>query len=87
MSYFTYVLQSQKTGRYYVGSATNIPARLKRHNSGYVRSTKAGLPYILVYQEEHPTKQDAYRREREIKRYKGGNAFKKLVQSSHSGIV
>ncbi len=33
-----------------------------------------------VYMEEFETQEDAFSRERKIKSYKGGNAFKKLVE-------
>lgn len=55
--------------------------------TGLICLTLSGIPYVVVHQEQYPTRQDAYRRERQIKRYKGGNAFKKLVQSSYSGVV
>ncbi len=38
--YFTYILQSEKDGRYYIGSTNNLENRLKRHNKGYSRYTK-----------------------------------------------
>jgi putative endonuclease len=87
MSYFTYIIKSQKTSRYYIGPTGNLKDRLKRHNSGYVHSTKNGVPYKLVYWESHQNRQKAYRREQQIKRYKGGEAFKKLLQSSYSRVV
>jgi predicted GIY-YIG superfamily endonuclease len=33
----------------------------------------------LVYKEEYSTKRKAFLRERQIKRYKGGEAFQKLL--------
>ncbi|MBN1900277.1 GIY-YIG nuclease family protein [Candidatus Sumerlaeota bacterium] len=32
MSYFTYILQSQSTGRYYCGSTNDLNRRVKQHN-------------------------------------------------------
>jgi len=75
-----YILQSDKTGKHYVGSTRNLEERIERHNAGRNKSTKPGRPWRIVYKEVFSTKQDAYRREMEIKSYKGGNAFKKLVQ-------
>ena len=34
MSYFLYIIQSDKDGTYYVGSTQDIEARLARHNQG-----------------------------------------------------
>lgn len=80
MEWFSYILKSEKTGRYYIGSSSDpITRLLERHNKRLVRSTKSGVPWKIVYQEEFLTRQDAYRREMQIKRYKSGEAFKKLV--------
>ncbi len=73
-----YILQSDKSGKYYVGSTSNLDKRIERHNAGRNKSTKSQRPWRLVYKEQYSTKQDAYRREMEIKSYKGGVAFKKL---------
>lgn len=64
------------------GQTENISARLAQHNRGAVRSTKAGLPCRLIYNETFETRHDAFRRERQIKSYKSGEAFKKLIESS-----
>ena len=77
--YYTYVIQSTQNGKYYIGSTNNIPKRLQRHNSGTVKATKSYIPYKLVYYEEYEQRSAAIKREYEIKRYKGGNAFKKLL--------
>ena len=75
----TYILQSQKTGRYYVGHTGDLKERLRQHNSGKTRSLKAHLPVQVIHVEEFPDKQEAYFRERQIKSYKGGEAFKRLI--------
>lgn len=77
--YCAYILKSEKTDRYYIGSTNNIESRLKRHNNGRNKSTKLGIPWKLVYSENFSTKQEAYRREFQIKSYKNGNVFKKLI--------
>ena len=77
--YRVYVLKSEKQLRYYVGHRHDLDARLAAHNGGKVRSTKAYRPWIVVYSESCANKQEAYKREFQIKSYKGGEAFKKLV--------
>ena len=67
MSCWVYVLQSEATGRYYVGSTEDVSFRLGEHNAGRVDSTQASRPWVLVYQEEHPNRGSAVRRELEIK--------------------
>jgi len=75
----TYILQSEFTKRYYIGSCNDINLRLKQHNTGRTRSTKNGIPWNIIYSENYQTRQEAYRRERQLKAYKGGEAFKKLI--------
>ena len=65
--------------RYYIGSSENVARRLSDHNSGKVKSTKAYKPWEVVYTERFDTKSDAIKREKQIKSYKSGNAFKKLL--------
>ena len=80
MLYFVYILQSEKDGRYYIGSASDVNKRLKFHNAGLQRSTRHRIPFTLIYSEELPNKSTALKREKVIKSYKGGLAFKKLIQ-------
>jgi len=74
-----YILESLQYKRYYIGHCADIKLRLERHNRGLVKSTKAFKPWKVIYTEDFKTKQEAYKREMEIKSYKGGNAFKKII--------
>ena len=78
--YFTYILKSVITEKYYTGSTSNLDERIKAHNSGKTKSTKPFRPWILVYKEAFETRTEARKRENQIKRYKGGRAFKELIQ-------
>ena len=77
--YEVYILKSEAYTRYYIGHSHNTAERLVTHNNGTVRSTKAYRPWKIVYSEPFANKQEAYKRERQIKSYKGGEAFKKLI--------
>jgi putative endonuclease len=79
MSYFVYVLQSQKDKKNYIGSTSDIKKRIAFHNAGLQRSTRTRIPFELIYNEEFPSKWEALRRERYLKSLKGGEAFKKLI--------
>ncbi len=80
--YQVYILQSEVTEKYYTGHSHNLGERLLAHNAGKVRSTKAYRPWKAVYTESYETKQEAYKREFQIKSYKGGEAFRRLVDAS-----
>ncbi len=77
--YTVYILQSTITGKYYIGSTNDLPRRLNEHNSNKTNSLKNKGPFIVIYTEEFPDKVTAYRRELQIKSYKGGNGFKRLI--------
>lgn len=75
-----YIIKSTSKKRYYIGHTENIERRLQEHNTGKNKSTKAYAPWLLVYFEPYATKNEAYRREMQIKSYKGGRAFKALLE-------
>ena len=79
--YKVYILKSDKTKKHYTVHTKNTDDRLSRHNRGSVKSTKHGRPWKIVYTETCRSKLDAIRRELEIKRYKSGFKFRKLVES------
>ena len=79
MPHFVYILQSLKDGKYYIGETTNVEERLLFHNSGKQRSTKNRIPFRIIWVEEYPNRIVALKREKQIKAWKGGEAFRKLV--------
>ncbi len=74
-----YILQSIQEKKYYIGCTNNLERRVLEHNKGYSAATKKYRPWIVVRFEKFSNQQEAYTREKEIKSYKGGNAFKKLL--------
>jgi putative endonuclease len=81
--FYVYILQSLKDKNFYIGQSNNLKERIKRHNCGLVRSTKHRRPFKLVYFETYKDRNAAYKREREIKRMKGGVQFRELIRSSN----
>ena len=77
--FFLYILWSEKLSRFYVGHSSDLDDRLLRHNSGRSKSTKGGLPWILVHFEEFETKQLAVTRELEIKAWKSSVRIHELI--------
>ncbi len=68
MPYVYLVLCSDDT--LYTGWAVDVEARVKSHNAGRgAKYTRARRPVKLIYSEELPTRAEAMRREREIKRW------------------
>ena len=65
--YWTYILYSDGFNRFYVGMTTNLEVRLKTHNSCQVKSTKAFVPWKIIYFEEFGTRIEARTREKYLK--------------------
>ncbi|GGG21990.1 GIY-YIG nuclease family protein [Pontibacter amylolyticus] len=82
MAYYIYILYSEKTDRYYVGSCQDMETRLTQHNTGRNISTKAGAPWVIRYSEAYPTSQLARKRESEIKRKKSRKYIEHLISTA-----
>lgn len=67
VKFYTYVLRSINFDRSYIGFTANLEERLKHHNSGKTKSTKPYKPWVLLFFEEHGSKEDAINREKWLK--------------------
>jgi putative endonuclease len=79
MSFFVYILYSRSKDKYYIGSSGNINIRLEQHDTGRNTSTKYGIPWTMVYSEQHETLENARKRELEIKKKKSRKYIEGLV--------
>jgi tRNA/rRNA methyltransferase len=69
MTWFVYILKCSDNS-YYVGHTENLPTRIKIHNSSKgAKHTAIRRPVFLVYQEPAATKQEAMKREQQIKHW------------------
>ena len=78
--HYVYILKSLKDNKYYIGETKNVEKRLAYHNAGLQRSTKHRIPFVVIYVEQCVDEIAALKRENEIKNYKGGYHFKKLIE-------
>jgi len=69
--FYAYILRSERVGTLYYGHTGNLPARLKRHNLGKVRSTKGRAPWGIIHVDKFETKAEAYKRELFFKSIEG----------------
>ena len=83
--YYTYVLQSEKDGKLYVGFTKDLKLRFEQHNKALVESTKSRRPLTLVYYEACLDKNDATRREKYLKTYHGKMFLKRRLKSYLTG--
>lgn len=81
---YVYILQSIKTGVYYIGSSKDYQSRLKQHNAGRVTYTRNLRPWKLVFFQEYESIKLAKTIERRLKNYKSRKIIEKIVKD---GII
>jgi putative endonuclease len=77
-----YVLQSESSGRFYIGCAEQPAVRLAEHRRGQTISTRGRGPWVLVYQEQFDTLSDARQRERQLKGWKSHRSIQELIDAA-----
>jgi putative endonuclease len=79
--YYTYLLKSEKDGKFYVGYTKDLNVRFEQHQKGLVTSTKHRLPFKLIYFEACLSQKDAILREKYLKTYYGKMHIAKRLKS------
>ncbi|MBU2473370.1 MAG: GIY-YIG nuclease family protein [Candidatus Omnitrophica bacterium] len=82
-----YIIRNDVNKRFYIGSTNDIPRRLAEHRRSRKRSITHFGKYHLIYSESFATRQEAREREQQVKSYKSGNAFKKLLRERANLII
>lgn len=77
--FYVYILKSLKDSTFYTGQSKDLQNRIKKHNSGQIKSTKSKAPYIIVYFEEFKTRAEAMHREWEIKKKYNSDRKRRLI--------
>jgi putative endonuclease len=77
---YVYVLSSFKGDHLYIGFTQDLQKRITEHNKGLNRSTKAYVPWRLVYYEVHRNELDGLRREKYLKTTAGNKALKNMLR-------
>ena len=81
MAYYTYILQSRTTGRFYIGQTHDLNDRLQRHNSGRSKATKHGGPWVVYFQKEFETRSEAIRLELFLKGLKNHRLIQEWIEN------
>ena len=81
MTFYTYILYSAKLDKYYIGSTSNLEERLRKHNSNHKGFTGNTGDWEMKWFEEHVTREDALKRERQIKGWKSRKIIEKMIDS------
>jgi len=78
--FYTYILKSEKNGRFYTGYTNNLRKRLMQHSNGESYFTNRDKPYLLVYYEACLNEDDARSREIFLKTGMGKRFVKNRIK-------
>ncbi len=76
--YKVYILKS-KSKRRYIGLGENIKNRLIQHNAGLSKWTSRYKEWKIIYEKKFDNLSSARKWENYLKRQKGGNGLKKII--------
>ena len=79
--FYTYVLLSKKDNKLYYGYTKDLAERFELHKVGKVESTRDRRPLKLIYYEACCSQDDALRREKYFKTYRGHQFLHKRLKS------
>jgi putative endonuclease len=85
--FYAYVLKSEKDGKLYYGYTKDLTQRFEQHKKGEVESTKHRRPLRLIYYEACCAQQDALKRERYFKTYRGRQFLSNRLKSYFTGLT
>ena len=80
MKAYVYILKSKTSGKYYIGSSSNLERRLKQHRRGHTHTTKRIGDWELVFFQDVATLEMARKAERRIKTWKRKDYIDKIVE-------
>ncbi len=82
MHFFTYILESESTGKLYIGQTSNLTNRIERHNNGGNRYTKGKGPWKLLGLKKFPTRQEAIQLENQLKKFKSPKRVRDWIKEN-----
>jgi putative endonuclease len=82
MKFYTYILESSTTGRFYIGSTGNLEERIFQHNKGYNKSTKGGITWRLIHYFSCSTRSEAFKLEMKLKKMKSRKRVLSFINNS-----
>jgi len=83
-NFYFYILYSQVLDKFYIGFTSEIEERLRKHNTNHKGFTGKTNDWVVVYTETYPSKELAYAREREVKKWKSKIRIKDLISKKGS---
>lgn len=71
--YTVYAIYNQEFNKFYIGQTANLEERLQLHNTKTFRgyTSRFGGQWTVISSEEHSTRQEALKREKQLKSFQG----------------
>ena len=81
MTFFVYVAHNSVFNKIYIGQTNDLDKRIMEHNEkfGNHYTSKFSGNWKLIYKEEFKTRQEAIKREKQLKSYKGREFVKQFI--------
>lgn len=86
MKAFVYILKTE-SGKYYIGSTSDLPRRLIQHLSGHTYSTKRMGKKELIFSQEYSSLEDARNVEFKLKKLKRRDYIEKILKEGYIKIM
>ena len=82
MNYTVYILFSETKNKYYIGFTADLAERLTRHNQKSKGFTGNVNDWKIVYTEFYETKEEALKREKQLKSWKSRIKIELLIRNT-----
>ena len=80
MTFIVYAIRSKTRNYTYIGMSAELEVRIKRHNDGKNKTTRAYAPFYLIYTKPFETRAEARNHEKYLKTGRG-RAFLKSIKN------
>ena len=84
--YSLYILQSQTSGKLYIGQTNNLDDRFKRHQENRNKATKGRGSWILIYHQSFHSRAEAVQLEIKLKAWKSNTKVKAWIEARNSDM-
>ena len=79
----TYILYSEQLNKFYIGfTSDSVNLRLQKHLANHKGFTAKAKDWLIVYTENFNTKQQAMKREKQLKAWKSNVRLRELIRRS-----
>ena len=80
MKGYVYIIKSQKSSKFYIGSTIDTARRLIEHNTGKTIATKYAAPWVMVFSKQYATIREARQMEYKLKKQKSRTLLERIVK-------